>query len=232
MRFVNFQPIISAAITDDIQSGVIDINQIIRMSAQLVIGPGTATGALQFQVSNDICANGHMTPQVVPTHWSNLGSPINVVAAGTNLFAQTEMCYRWLRAIYTDNTVFSNTIVAVADVAGSLNNKYFLIQSGSVSYYAWFDNGTGVDPAIPGRTGVHITYTTADTASTIGGLIRTAFGSLPDFVVTGATTTAILTNTALGAVAPATDGAAPTGFAFSSNSPTANASVTIMCLSI
>jgi hypothetical protein len=65
--------------------------------------------------------------------------------------------------------------IAEADVAGSLNNKYVLISSPTVSYYIWFNiNGAGVDPAVAGRTGIEATAATDATAIAIADAMRSA----------------------------------------------------------
>ena len=62
--------------------------------------------------------------------------------------------------------------------------QYFLYSSATVDYYGWFTvNGVGVDPAVPGRTGVEIPlftgYTEEQTAIAIADAINDAEFSLP-----------------------------------------------------
>lgn len=229
MRFANFKLLESSLASATNTSGVCDMDQIIKMSAQLNVGAGTATGTLQLQVSNDAVFMGNRLMN--SPNWSNLGSPAAVSGAGPVLVAQQDMCYRALRAVYTDTFANVVTVTAVADVAGSLNNKYFLASSTTADYYFWFDDGAGVDPAIPGRTGIHVTYTDGDTANTIGGLIRAAAAS-KGWTVTGVNAQAILTNNPVGPSTPASDGAAPTGFTITNTQPTASMSLSLMCLGV
>lgn len=108
----------------------------------------------------------------------------------------------------------------VADVAGSLNSKFFDINSAldANKYYVWFDNGTGVDPAPAGRTGVHIVYSNGASAATLAGLVATALNLLNsgnDFTAVGEPDGKLyVTNKATGATTDAADGSAPTGFSF------------------
>lgn len=79
------------------------------------------------------------------------------------------------------------TITAIADVAGSLNSKHLLFEtinsSGVVTpRYLWMDNGSGVDPALVGRTGHAVVYTDNDTANVISGLIQGVLNALTDLV--------------------------------------------------
>jgi hypothetical protein len=51
------------------------------------------------------------------------------------------------------------TVTAVADVAGSLNNKYFYMASANnaTQYYVWFNVASGgTDPALANKTGVEV----------------------------------------------------------------------------
>jgi hypothetical protein len=218
MRFSNFRTLGSSAAVASIEGGAIDTRQVVKMSAQ-VTSSGTGTGSLQLQVSN--------TPEGSTPVWSALGSPVAITVAATALVAQQDMCYRQLRALYTSTFLNVATISTVADVAGSLNDKYFLASSVSDDYYFWFDNGTGTDPAIPDRTGVQVTYTDDDTADTIAGLVRTAAAS-KGWTVTGATNQIILTNSVAGASLVAAAG--DSGFTVANTQPTSSISVDIMTL--
>lgn len=231
MRFVRYTLLPSTSVGGDITGSALDTNQILKISAQVIVGAGNSGGTLQLQVSDDAAPVGNLFSDNTITNWSSLGSAVTVSAAGVSLIAQQDMCYRALRAVYTNTFANVSTIVAVGDTAGSLNNKYFLASSKTANYYFWFDDGGGVDPAIAGRTGIHVTYSDNDTATTIGGLIRAAAAG-KGWTVTGATTTAILTNSVGGATTIASDGAAPTGFAISNTQPTASISVSLMALGI
>lgn len=117
-----------------------------------------------------------------------------------------------------------STNTAVADTAGSLNSTYFTFSAKNIggatstNYYTWYSNGTGVDPAIPAATGIPVVYANDDTDSTIAGLTRTAItaGAGSKITVTGATNQFILTGKFMGNATSIADGAAPTGFTFTS----------------
>ena len=66
-----------------------------------------------------------------------------------------------MTATYGEDTAQVETITCVADVAASLNSKYFfLYTSAGVKHYFWIDVGnTGVDPAPAGATGHEIDIT-------------------------------------------------------------------------
>lgn len=230
MKYVPFSPISASSAAATTTSAAIDMSQVFKMSAQVVVSSGTSGGTLQPQVSNDHNTGAQLFNNQTFTNWSNLGSSVAVSSAGVTLVAQQDMCYKALRFVYTDTFANVSTITAVSDSSGSLNNTYFLASSATADYYFWFDNGSGVDPAVPGRTAIHVTYSNNDTAATIGGDIRTAAAS-KGWTVTGASATAILTNAVGGPTKVAADGAVPTGFTISNTQPTSNVSVNILCLS-
>lgn len=110
------------------------------------------------------------------------------------------------------------SITTVADVAGSLNSKYFTFKTAADAhkYYVWFNiNSAGVDPAVAGHTGISVAGATNVSASTLGGAIRTAISgsAAAAFVtVTGSTSSVVITNKASGTSTAAADGTAATGF--------------------
>lgn len=111
-------------------------------------------------------------------------------------------------------------ILTVADVAGSLNNSFFDINSALNAnlYYVWYDNGSGVDPAPGGRSPIHVVYVNNATAATIASLTAAAIaaiGGATKFSTTAAGNQVLATNKATGAATDAVDGSAPTGFAIS-----------------
>jgi len=71
----------------------------------------------------------------------------------------------------------------VDDVALSLEDEYFdlnvIDENYSESqYYVWLDGGTGTDPAIAGKTGLALVYTSGDTKETLAGLYVTLLASI------------------------------------------------------
>ena len=67
------------------------------------------------------------------------------------------------------NTVAEITdVTAVADVGYVLNNKYFFINSPTVSYYVWYNtDALGVDPGIALMTGIEIPISSGDSANDV-----------------------------------------------------------------
>ena len=66
-------------------------------------------------------------------------------------------------SFYYDKNNHIEKITVVSDIAGSLNNKYWLLDGprDENEYYIWYNvNGTGTDPAIVGRTGIQVPIAT------------------------------------------------------------------------
>ena len=108
-------------------------------------------------------------------------------------------------------------ITTVADVAGSLNNTYFYINSSMADHYVWFNvGGAGSNPApLPIADGIQVSIPTNANSTTVASAIATALNLLPlEFQAVPATNTVTVTNVGSGAVVPAFDGGSPTGFTF------------------
>lgn len=113
------------------------------------------------------------------------------------------------------------TFTKTADGAASnLNSKYFTFKSAAdaTSYYMWYNvNGEGTDPA-PGGTGVSVAIAAGDVANTVASASRAKFALSPlnaDFTESGATDKILFQCVSTGATTDSADGAAATGFAFS-----------------
>ena len=108
------------------------------------------------------------------------------------------------------------SITCVADSAGSLNSTYFTFSDAldAHKYYVWYDDGTGVDPAPVGRTGIHVTYTDNDTANTIASLTRAAIttAASANVTVSGSGANVTITNNLDGDSTDAANGTASPGF--------------------
>lgn len=114
------------------------------------------------------------------------------------------------------------SVKCVADVAGSLEDKYFMFSDAksATKYYAWFDTGTGSDPALVGRTAVKVTLAANDSANTVATKLAAVLLALtgmradvdPDHL-----DTVVLAMTNVGQAESLVDGSGPaaTGFTFS-----------------
>lgn len=90
-------------------------------------------------------------------------------------------------------------IICVADVADSLNGKYFTINSANNEneYYVWYKTYTGPssDPAISGKTGIKVEIATGDSATTVATKTRDTLARyVSEFTATSSTSTVTIEN--------------------------------------
>ena len=83
-----------------------------------------------------------------------------------------------------------DTVTFPDDSSGSLATEYWDINivgsdlESETQYYAWLDNGSSVDPALSGKTGIQITYANDDTGATIAGLAQAAITAITGITAT------------------------------------------------
>jgi hypothetical protein len=108
-----------------------------------------------------------------------------------------------------------STVLCVADVAGSLAGKYFLLSAGDdgSDYYVWYSvSGSGTDPALANKTGIEVAIVTDDTNAAVATATNTVINALDDFNSSVSTATVTITNVLGGLTADGTAG--NSGFTF------------------
>jgi hypothetical protein len=89
------------------------------------------------------------------------------------------------KAVFSKGTSREITeIVTFPDVSGSLNNKYFYLNSAEDidQFYVWFNvNSGGTDPAITDKIGIEIPLDTNDNAETVAAAMVIYIGNQRDF---------------------------------------------------
>ena len=102
----------------------------------------------------------------------------------------------------------TTTVVCEADVAGSLNNKYWLLSSINADYYLWYNvNSAGADPSVASKIGIEVALATNATADNVATATASALNALGDFVCPAPAAATITIITAdKGSVTDATDG--------------------------
>lgn len=108
MRYSNYSAINKLSNTT-INSIATETQQVYKISYQLVVGTGTINGSLQAQVSNDDNSELSIGLTPTPTNWSNLGSPTALSSSGVTLVPEQDMCYRFLRFVFTDSSGGTST---------------------------------------------------------------------------------------------------------------------------
>lgn len=126
-------------------------------------------------------------------------------------------CLKRKVSLYVGEDKFQvQTVQALVNTAAVLQNKYFFLWSAlnAVKYYVWFNSDTtGVDPAVPGATGIEVAVTTGDTAAQVATSIAAAVNAEADFSATSLSTIVTITNAAIGWASSAKEGLG-TGFTF------------------
>jgi hypothetical protein len=114
-----------------------------------------------------------------------------------------------------------SSIVCVADVAESLENKWFGLQaSNGTKYYAWYTvtgGAAAVDPAIAGRTALPITIAPNASASAVATATAAAIDAIGGGLLFESNAVAdkvYVSNIGAADVEKIFDGTAPTGFTF------------------
>jgi len=96
MRSFN-EPILNAADASTNQNSQIVKSENLHLASLHVIMTGTAAGTVKFQASNDEPMNG-----TNPSNWVDIsGATVSVSAAGQFLIPKLDVCYNYLRAVYT-----------------------------------------------------------------------------------------------------------------------------------
>jgi hypothetical protein len=90
-------------------------------------------------------------------------------------------------------------IVATFPEANSINsNEYWLFSTSSTNYYVWYNkNGTGIDPALVGKTGIEVAVSSGNTASQVAANTKVAIEGITGAVtITQSTSSLTITTVA------------------------------------
>jgi hypothetical protein len=116
---------------------------------------------------------------------------------------------------FGEDTAQVETIICVADVSSSLNNKYFtFVTASGTKHYAWFNVGAaGVDPAPAGGwTENEVAISANASATAVASALQAVLTAITGFDATVSGYTVTLTQTATGYAQPCRD--INTGFSF------------------
>lgn len=166
---------------------------------------------------------------VTPGYLECMSQAINIVDY-PELFAEVGFTWGQGTAFHanTDITTLADvagnarimTVNTVADVAGSLNNTYWYLNSAynQFQYYVWYNvSGGGTDPLVPFLTGIMVAINTNDTDAAVATATASAVsaaGGGTKFTAGAITNQVTITNQQTGPCTTSTDGGTPTGFAF------------------
>ena len=119
MRFLPYKALAAIdAVVASSASPPIDANQLLYVSVQIVAS-GAPVGVAKLQCSNDFSTDKINSTQQVVTNWSDIPSAtVAVSAAGVFLVPKTDLCYRWIRVVYT-KTSGTGAITANVNALGA-----------------------------------------------------------------------------------------------------------------
>ena len=105
MRSLQENYVVAGNSASSINGPSINSGYMLAVSAQ-VIQTGSSTGAVKFQASNDpVGVPGN------PSNWTDIsGATVTVGAAGSFLIPKFEICYQWIRAVYTATNGSAGTV--------------------------------------------------------------------------------------------------------------------------
>ncbi len=89
---------------------------------------------------------------------------------------------------YYDKNIEVFEVIFPADIGGSLNSKYWLLNSAldETEYYVWYNvSGGGVDPAIVGKVGIEVILQTNDNAKIVQMATKLTLNAISDFITKG-----------------------------------------------
>lgn len=103
--------ILSGDDSGSVTGGKIDTNQTVSASWLGYFGDATAAGTLKIQFSNDPCAFGNLAVDFTPTNWADIPNASVSVSSGASVaIVIANMCFRWIRAVYTRSGGGSTTV--------------------------------------------------------------------------------------------------------------------------
>lgn len=107
-----------------------------------------------------------------------------------------------MNVTWGDDAAQVATITCVADVADSLDGKYFFIYTAlnAIKYHVWFNTsvGSATDPAPGGSTALVVALTTGATAGAVATAVAAALDGLAGFVATASGAVVTCTNASVG----------------------------------
>lgn len=106
----------AADATLTLNSPAILCDQLFQISVQGVFS-GNSAGAMKLQFSNDIV--NPRNPLAAPTHWNDVPSAtVSITTAGSYAIPKTEICYQFVRVVFTPSGSTPGTATVTCKVNG------------------------------------------------------------------------------------------------------------------
>ena len=106
--------ILSASDATSQTGAAVDANQLVSASFQSIFGDSAAAGTVKLQASNDA-----VVAPTQPSNWSDIPSATATVTAGVApLIVIPNMCFRYVRAVFTQTTPGSSNVTVKMNALG------------------------------------------------------------------------------------------------------------------
>lgn len=103
--------ILSAVDTGSATGSAINTNQMVRASFCPIFGDVSAAGTVKIQGSNDYPTSGLPNANAfTPTNWNDITGATSTISSGVGPAIVVEMCFYWIRAVYTRSSGGSTTV--------------------------------------------------------------------------------------------------------------------------
>lgn len=231
---INAAPVLSSGFTASTATAATSFRYMDNVDYQILADTSNATGTFAFQVSLvDPSSDLYRTMVAASIDpWvtnPDVAIPALAGADAVTLIEINQTGAFWGRISYTTTFIETADITTVADVAGSLNSKYWLLNGADgTNWYIWYNiNSAGVDPAVAGRTGISVAGATGASANTLASATKTALSACTSITTIGGATNHVTFAQSIAGHGSIADGTAPTGFTFSGYT-TANGTLTIL----
>ncbi len=108
--------ILSGVDSGNVTGAAFDVGQVVSASFTPVCGDATAAGTVKIQCSNDLVVNGNRAT-FVPTNWNDITNATSAITSGAGpAIVIGNMCFSYIRAVYTSSSGGSTTIVVNMNV--------------------------------------------------------------------------------------------------------------------
>lgn len=114
MKYAPIIAIAAQAVGTTINSVAIPCQDVLQLSAQAVATGGAVAGTVKLQASLDNVVIGGVP---TPTNWNDIASAtVSVTGAGAFLIPKIEICYQWVRVVWTNSGTGGTIAVNVKTV--------------------------------------------------------------------------------------------------------------------
>jgi len=108
--------VLSGADTGSLTGSAFNVNQVVSASFVPTFGDATAAGTFKIQASNDFPIAGQLAP-FTPTNWADIPNATSTAVAGVApAIVIANMCFQFIRVVYTRTGGGSTTAVVNMNV--------------------------------------------------------------------------------------------------------------------